>query len=418
MRVNKASIAFIYLYSFHGAARRMTLGQYPALSLADARAAAHRAAQLVEQGLDPGQKKVMELFEYRESPSVAEAVQTYIKWAELNKKSWKEDQRQLERELVEPLGRMKIQDVKRKQILALLDEKAKTAPVAANRIQAVIRKLFNFCLEREIISATPLVQMKKIAKEAPRERSLNRHELVWFFHRLVEPTLTIDTRFALLMSLVLAQRSGQVVGMRWVDLDLEEALWDRTGKFEKNNNPVAIPLPRGVIDILEYLRERRLHKLRQGQPEAKSKIRNPGAWVFPGRVAGTHMLQPTLNRGMRRFYDNYVAQEGKVEEEGLLRVAVGYPRPTVHDLRRTATTHMSSRGLGKDVRGRLLNHKDVSVDAIYDRYSYFDEKSRALDDWFEYLMGLFRKEFGDVSWVEFYGSRMEHRELADKMEPS
>ncbi|MCY1308378.1 hypothetical protein D9M70_583840 [compost metagenome] len=76
---------------------------------------------------------------------------------------------------------------------------------------------------------------------------------------------------------------------------------------------------------------------------------------------------------------------------------------------------MSSRGLGKDVRGRLLNHKDLSVDAIYDRYSYFDEKSQALDDWFEYLMGLFRKEFGDVSRVEFYGLQ---GEPGDKVEPS
>ncbi|MCY1181613.1 hypothetical protein D9M73_221270 [compost metagenome] len=167
--------------------------------------------------------------------------------------------------------------------------------------------------------------MKKVAKEAPRERSLNRRELVWLFHRLAEPTLTIDTRFALLLSLVLAQRSGRIVGMRWVDLDLdpEEAIWDRTGKFEKNNNPVAIPLPKGVIEILEYLRERRLRRLQQVQPNAKDRIRNPGAWVFPGRGTSTHMLQPTLNRGMRRFYDNYVAQEGKVEEEGLLRFAEG-----------------------------------------------------------------------------------------------
>ncbi|MNM69697.1 Prophage CP4-57 integrase [compost metagenome] len=417
VRVNKTSISFIFVYVFHGPQRRMVLGRYPEMSLTDARALAHRAARLVEEGIDPGKKQVLELFQYRESPSVADAVATYLKWAELNKKSWKEDQRMLERDLVSSLGGMKIQDVRRKQILALLDHKANTAPVAANRLQAVIRKLFNFCVEREIISATPLVQMKKVAKEAPRERSLNRRELVWLFHRLAEPTLTIDTRFALLLSLVLAQRSGRIVGMRWVDLDLdpEEAIWDRTGKFEKNNNPVAIPLPKGVIEILEYLRERRLRRLQQVQPNAKDRIRNPGAWVFPGRGTSTHMLQPTLNRGMRRFYDNYVAQEGKVEEEGLLRVAEGYPRPTVHDLRRTATTHMSSRGLGKDVRGRLLNHKDLSVDAIYDRYSYFDEKSQALDDWFEYLMGLFRKEFGDVSWVEFYGLQ---GEPGDKVEPS
>lgn len=63
----------------------------------------------------------------------------------------------------------------------------------------------------------------------------------------------------------------------------------------------------------------------------------------------------------------------------------------MHDLRRTATTHMSSRGLGRDVRSRILNHKDLSVDAIYDRYAYFDEKAVTLREWHEFLKGLLRR---------------------------
>ena len=110
---------------------------------------------------------------------------------------------------------------------------------------------------------------------------------------------------------------------------------------------------------------------------------------------------------MRRIYDDYVKDKERVEEEGLLRVADGYPRPTVHDLRRTATTHMSRQGLGKDIRSRILSHKDLSVDAIYDRYSYFEEKDEALSGWHNFLKGLLQQEFGDVDWVEFYGRRME-----------
>jgi hypothetical protein len=47
------------------------------------------------------------------------------------------------------------------------------------------------------------------------------------------------------------------------------------------------------------------------------------------------------------------------------------------------------------------------VDAIYDRYTYFDEKAVALSEWHGVLKGLLRREFGDVDWVEFYGRRME-----------
>ena len=158
----------------------------------------------------------------------------------------------LRTEYVPHLGRAKIGDIRRKQVVALLDDKAKTAPVQANRLLAVIRKMFNFCVEREILDATPLVKMKNVAKEKTRERSLNRHELVWFLLRLTEPTITQNTRFALLLSLMLAQRSGRIVQMRWIDIDLEDAIWDRSGQFEKNNNPIAIPLSEYVLSILQH----------------------------------------------------------------------------------------------------------------------------------------------------------------------
>lgn len=410
VRVNKTCKSFILLYSFHNHPRRLTLGTYPDLSLAEARAKAMQAVELLRQGVDPGQKKIVELVEYRTSPTFEEAVVSYLEWAEKNKKSWREDERMLRTEFVPHLGRTKIGDVRRKQVMALLDEKAKTAPVQANRLLAVIRKMFNFCVEREILDATPLVQIKKVAKETPRERSLNRHELVWFLHQLAGASLSQNTRFSLLLSLMLAQRSGRIVAMRWVDFDLEERIWDRSGKFEKNNNPIAIPLSDDVLSILNYLRERQIQKVMAADPArwAGSKtLPSPGHYVFPGRWPAKPQTQPSLNRAMRRFYDDYVKDSARVEEESLLRVADGYPRPTVHDLRRTATTHMSKQGLGKDVRSRILNHKDLSVDAIYDRYSYFEEKDEALQGWHTYLKGLLQKEFGDVDWVEFYGRRME-----------
>ena len=417
VRVNKTCKSFIWVYSFHGRTRRLTLGQYPDLSLAEARAKAAQAAELHKQGVDPGQKKLVELVEYRTSPTFEEAVVSYLEWAEKNKKSWREDERMLRTEFVPHLGRTKIGDVRRKQVVALLDDKAKTAPVQANRLLAVIRKMFNFCVEREILDATPLVKMKNVAKEKTRERSLNRHELVWFLLRLTEPTITQNTRFALLLSLMLAQRSGRIVQMRWIDIDLEDAIWDRSGQFEKNNNPIAIPLSEDVLNILKYLRERQVQKVVANDPErwAKSQVLpSPGQYVFPGRWLTKPQTQPSLNRAMRRFYDTYVKDKDRVEEESLLRIAEDYPRPTVHDLRRSATTHMSRQGLGKDVRSRILNHKDLSVDAIYDRYAYFDEKAVALGEWHGFLKGLLRREFGDVDWVELYGRRMEAVTLDDE----
>lgn len=91
----------------------------------------------------------------------------------------------------------------------------------------------------------------------------------------------------------------------------------------------------------------------------------------------------------------------------LHQVFSGCPQSSVHDLRRAATTHMSRQGLGKEVRSLIINHKDLSVDAIYDRYAYFEEKAVALSDWHGFLSGLLRRELGDEGWVAFYGRRME-----------
>ncbi|MHA5671453.1 tyrosine-type recombinase/integrase [Pseudomonas aeruginosa] len=419
VRVNKTCVSFNWIYNFHGRTRRLTLGTYPDISLAEARVKAMQAVELLKKGVDPGQKKIVELVEYRTSPTFEEAVESYLAWARTNKKSWREDERMLRKEFVPHLGRAKICDVTRKQVMALLDHKAKTAPVQANRLLAVIRKMFNFCVEREILSATPIVQIKRIAKETPRERSLNRHEIVWFLHQLAGASLSQNTRFALLLSLMLAQRSGRIVAMRWVDIDLREEIWDRSGKFEKNNNPIAIPLTPDVVSILTYLRERQIQKIIASDPGRWTQRKVPprlGQYVFPGRGAGKPQTQPSLNRAMRRFYDDYVNDPDRLEGEGLLRVADGYPRPTVHDLRRTATTHMSSKGLGKDVRSRILNHADLSVDAIYDRYAYFEEKAVALNEWHSFLKSLLRNEFGDVDWVEFYGRRMEAVPSSDEDE--
>lgn len=403
VRVNKTSISYVLIYSFHGKPRRLTIGSYPQMSLVEARSKAKQAAQLASEGIDPGQKKTLELFEYRSSPSVAEAVDIYMDWARVNKKTWEEDQRQLERDFVEPLRYMKIQDVKRKQVMALLDAKAKKAPVAANRLQSVIRKLFNFCVEREILEATPLVQMKKVSKESSRERALNQNEITWFLKQLTTPTITVSTRFALILSLMLAQRTGMIASMRWVDINLDERVWDRSGTFEKNNNPVAIPLSGHARIILNYLRDLQLAKVEDG---SRTEI---SPWVFPGRSTGSHQTQPSLNRAMRRLYDDYVANKELMRRESLLRVAEGYPRPIAHDLRRTATTHMSARGLGKDVRGRILNHKNLTVDAIYDRYSYFDEKDHALTDWHNHLSKLLDNLFPNQTWLTVYGASENER---------
>jgi len=63
-------------------------------------------------------------------------------------------------------------------------------------------------------------------------------------------------------------------------------------------------------------------------------------------------------------------------------------RFTSHDLRRTAATNLSRLGTPRVVMDAILNHKDNTVGAIYDRHDYHREKAAALDTWARYLTGI------------------------------
>ena len=65
---------------------------------------------------------------------------------------------------------------------------------------------------------------------------------------------------------------------------------------------------------------------------------------------------------------------------------------TVHDMRRTARTHMAALGIDRFVAARALNHKLRDVEGVYNQYDYFDERKRALDRWAGLLLATSRGE--------------------------
>jgi len=64
-----------------------------------------------------------------------------------------------------------------------------------------------------------------------------------------------------------------------------------------------------------------------------------------------------------------------------LRKASGIADWRLHDLRRTAASHMAGTGVPRLVIGRILNHAEPGVTKVYDRHSYDPEKRQALEAW-------------------------------------
>jgi hypothetical protein len=136
---------FSIMYRIGGQRRRKTLGEYPVLKLVDARERARVDLELVRRGIDPAEEQKRQ--EAAEVALRAEgykfkalAAQYLEEYAKLNKKSWEEDQRLLNRLLLPEFQDRNVKDISRRDVRTFLRGLAAKTPVQANRALACIRR--------------------------------------------------------------------------------------------------------------------------------------------------------------------------------------------------------------------------------------------------------------------------------------
>jgi integrase len=351
--------AWIWVYHFVGRPRRMTLGTYPALGLADARIKLADARKLLERGIDPGDREVQARKAERAAETLAELAEAYLdKWARPRKRSAAEDERILHKDVIPAWGRRKANDVARKDVIALLDRIIdRGSPIAANRTLAVVRRMFGWALSRDIIPANPCAAVKAPGKETRRDRVLGADEIAALWRSLNDAATPISQpiRLALKLQLATAQRKGEVIDAEWSEFDIIERIWTIPGDRAKNGMTHRVPLSPLALAILDEIRDE-IRAIASDDPESK--------WLFPSPRRKGPITGPAVDHAMR---DN--------------REALGTGDATPHDLRRTAASHMTSIGISRLVVSKILNHAEPGITAVYDRHSYDREKRAALDAW-------------------------------------
>ena len=349
----KGAKSFVYVYRFDGTPRRMTLGRYPKLSLAQARIKyAGAKAALDEKGVDPGKALVDSRVASRSAPTVSQLADEYIeKWAIPRKRSWKEDRRLLDHDVIPSVGRKKASTVTRRDIRLLLDDIIERgAPVTANRVLAVVRKMFRFAVSRDILNSNPCEAIEAPAKESSRERVLSESEIKTLWQQLESDTVHMSesVRMVFRFMLVTGQRKGEVVGAEWDEFDLVAGWWTIPGEKAKNGLPHRVPLSPLALQLL------------------KQNHKNTGdsEYLFPSSQGSKPIRDDAISKAVRR-------------NESPLNI----PHFTPHDLRRTVASQMASSGTSRLVISKILNHVDSGVTAVYDRHSYDADKRKALNAW-------------------------------------
>lgn len=338
------------MYRFEGKARMMTIGPYPAVPLATARAKASKAKEQLIGGIDPGKEQIEAKSAERSASTIRDLANEYIeKWAKPRKRSWQEDERILFKDVVPLWGRRKAKDITRRDIVQLLDRIVdRGSPIQANRTLATIRKMFNFALNRSILDASPCMAITAPSKENRRERVLSEDEIKSFWFELDNARMAQGTKLALKLQLVTAQRKGEIASLEWTELDLKNKQWIIPGEKSKNELPHKVPLTKLAITVLKNAKE----------------ISGDSKWVFPSPRGNKHITGPGIDHAVRKNLDIF-----------------GVESFTPHDLRRTSGTMMTSFGVPRLTVAKILNHMESGITSIYDRHSYDKEKRKALEKW-------------------------------------
>ena len=378
--------SFFAYYRFEGRTRRLTIGEYPTVTLSKARTRFAEAHDAVKAGRDPGKETVATRKAAREAETVAELVAEYLsRHAEPNKRSAAEDRRILEKDVLPAWRRRKAREISRRDVVTLIDRIVdRGAPVAANRTLTLLHRVFRFATERDIAPANPCAGVGRPTKERPRERALTDTELLSLWEGLDAAAMLPQMRLAIRFLLATAQRVGEVAGLPWDEIDAAAALWTIPAARSKNGTPHAVPLNSIALDVLTEARvfaERRADLVRQSLPPGTPPPK-PEQWVFPSSVHGRALTPLAVAKAMRANL-------------GLLGLASKPATP--HDLRRSAASHLTALGVPRLVVGKLLGHRDRDVTGrVYDKHGYLPEVRSAVEVWARKLSAVFGRDPGNV----------------------
>lgn len=347
-------------YRIGGRQRRMKLGTFPAMSLAEAREAWKKARQDVDEGRDPAKARQRETAatDFR---SVAEE---WLKRDQADNRSYEDVKRTVERELISAWEGRQIGQIGRRDILDLVDGIAdRGSVIMARRTQAYVHRLFKWAVGRGIIEANPASGLPKPGQERQRDRVLSDDELkaVW------KGAGEIGWPFGAVIQLLIltGARRQEIAALRWSEVVTQDAAQPRerdappyialSGERTKNGEPHKIPLSKPAVAIIKSL----------------PKINGEDDFVFT--ITGE-----TAISGWSRI-------KSDLDDD------IGIEAWRLHDIRRTVATGLQRHGVGLQVIEAVLGHTSGTRSGVvgtYQRHSFDKEKAAALEAWGAHVMAV------------------------------
>jgi integrase len=366
----RKSWSFVYTRPSDRKRARITLGTYPAMSLASARGKAVEARGYVEAGQDPRTAIATSL---SSAMTVSALVESYIaKHVKPNLRSYREIERRFLRNVVPAIGEVRLAELHKRDVNRVIDPILKRdSPIEAARVFEDLRALCRWATARGDMDSNPVEGMRKPADSKPRKRVLSDAEIKKVWCDLPDALSKSPTCQRILkICLVTCARVGEVAGMRKGELDFSgEKQWRVPGARTKNGFDHIVPLTPLAIELIE------------------GAIKGAGRsdFVFPA---------PT-SRGLASYAAHAVARTlGRAHEITKDRPLgrFGIPHWTAHDLRRTGLDYMARLAIPRHIRAWVANHVSVTkagvTDEHYTIYEFLPERRAALNLWADRLSAI------------------------------
>lgn len=357
---------FLYIYTHEGKRKEMNLGNYPHVKLAEAREQYQLAYSLVAKGIDPQEhKKAADEAKRKESnSSFGHLAEDYFKRIEkVFAPNWVKTLRgALNTDLLPAWKDRHIAEIRRKEVIGLLESVGNRAKGQVSNVKKAASGVFSHAVELEYIDSNPVAnignaQALKAFKQASRERSLSAAELKHVWDAIDAGVGSDETKRALKLILVTAQRGGEVATLHRSEIEGE---WWTIPKEKSKNGK----------EHLVYL-----------TPTALALIGNSEGFIFPS----PRKVKPIQTSHMSQLVS---IERRDVHGTTYHKAFYGLPRWTPHDLRRTARTHMARIGILDEHAEAVLNHAKQGIVGVYNKYKYQQEKKAALIKWEAELMKI------------------------------
>jgi integrase len=361
-------------YRFEGKPAKLTLGRWPSMGVAEARAAATASLEILDHGRNPaGEKKAKAAaFDQSDRDKLAAVIELFLKRHASHNRRGNDVAAMFRREIMAKWGSRDIQSISKRDVIEVLDAIVdRGSPVTANRLRAHLNTLFNWAKGRDIIQANPLDGIKPPAPEKARDRVLTPYEIRLFWQATAGMEYPFRPLYRVLV--LTGQRLREVAEMTWQEVDGDT--WTLPGSRSKNGDEHVVPLSPEVVAILEALP-------RIGRFIFTTTGKSPVSGFTRAKERVDRLMIETANRTLTASAD-----------------PVAIPPFTIHDLRRTAATGMAGLRFPPHVVEAVLNHRSGTrrgVAGVYNRFNYAEEKRAAIEAWAMFVVETVQVDTSDM----------------------